>query len=593
MSEQPPEQQTPANPNTQADIGWDRVAQEMHTWHPGLQEHAKRHLQERGLLHLVSPTDSESIVQPVAKEPEQSLKQTQSALGDTLQVSRLVRPTMENVPNSSTTEYVTAPFGISLRDIIPDSMKEMEAKDVVFAHGVDEESLRHVDELASKLYARCVDIMNSGSTLQKYALATIISRGVETEGLNTENEYNTFLLMRLPSKLIENGLRPTDYEDNVRAQNALAESRGISENDDNAMDTFDEEIDALEENTFDPDESIRDQIEDEIIKSVDDVNKSEIGRFFMDRWDKSDVLDMLTVLKVNAGNVYSNRLLLRFFEAWGKYTEQHNNIDVVACYQGAASAVEQKIDEGVIPVEFRKKIQLYHPIGFEFVDKMVVAINNNANNWAGYYHGGNGNGGTFSIVEDYSDLLPDAFEEPDVHGSVFFREPGTEDLYEEQSDYRHKIAIHELFHHLSGHAYTKLIDETHNRKVGLSTGSWGRMLNEAITERLASLVYPQADQSYSEERAFLHALQSNSEGLITDDLLYDAYLEEREEGGLPQLKKLIQIIGEAYGQKGFIQRVDKVFEDDGYQAAIDYLRHATKAMGRQFVEPLGNDEIAA
>lgn len=27
----------------------------------------------------------------------------------------------------------------------------------------------------------------------------------------------------------------------------------------------------------------------------------------------------------------------------------------------------------------------------------------------------------------------------------------------------------------------------------------------------------------------MHALQSNSDGLITDGLLYDAYLEEREE----------------------------------------------------------------
>jgi hypothetical protein len=38
--------------------GWKNVAKQMDTWHPGLQEHAKRHLKKRGLLHLVTAQDS-------------------------------------------------------------------------------------------------------------------------------------------------------------------------------------------------------------------------------------------------------------------------------------------------------------------------------------------------------------------------------------------------------------------------------------------------------------------------------------------------------------------------------------------------------
>ncbi len=397
MSEQPTEQLISADSGTHEEYGWHRVAQEMHAWHPGLQEHARRHLEQKGLLHLVVPTEAEGGTSI------DTAQQNQHVISNTRIVNRIARPTTEYASHTATTEYVTSPFDISLRDVTPDSIKQMSVEDVVFAHGTDEESLRHFDEAASKLYGRCVDIMNTGSVLQRYALATIVARGIEEEGFDTENGYNTFLLMRLPPKLVESGLNPTDYENYSEAARALANSKGIDTDDDHAMDAFYEEVDELEENTLDPDGSIRDQIKDEILGSVDDEHASEIGRLFMNRWGMDDVLDVLTVLKLDTGNIYSNRLLLRFFEASGKYTEQHNNIDVVACYQEAVSAVEQKIEEGVIPIEFRQKIQLYHPRGFEFVDKMVVAINNDANNWAGYYHSGNGNGGTFSIVEDYSD----------------------------------------------------------------------------------------------------------------------------------------------------------------------------------------------
>lgn len=49
MSEQPvfPEQADPDND------GWYKVAEEMSTWHPGLQEHARRNLAKRQLGHLV------------------------------------------------------------------------------------------------------------------------------------------------------------------------------------------------------------------------------------------------------------------------------------------------------------------------------------------------------------------------------------------------------------------------------------------------------------------------------------------------------------------------------------------------------------
>lgn len=41
--------------------GWRAVAEQMHEWHPGLQEHARRNLAERGLSHLVS---DDQLTQP-------------------------------------------------------------------------------------------------------------------------------------------------------------------------------------------------------------------------------------------------------------------------------------------------------------------------------------------------------------------------------------------------------------------------------------------------------------------------------------------------------------------------------------------------
>lgn len=50
MSEQPSQQPD----NAHEEDGWRAVAEQMHEWHPGLQEHARRNLAERGLSHLVS-----------------------------------------------------------------------------------------------------------------------------------------------------------------------------------------------------------------------------------------------------------------------------------------------------------------------------------------------------------------------------------------------------------------------------------------------------------------------------------------------------------------------------------------------------------
>lgn len=50
MSEQPTKNITTIEPDQVDHAGWDRVAQEMHTWHPDLQKHAKKHLAIRGLL---------------------------------------------------------------------------------------------------------------------------------------------------------------------------------------------------------------------------------------------------------------------------------------------------------------------------------------------------------------------------------------------------------------------------------------------------------------------------------------------------------------------------------------------------------------
>ena len=56
MSEQPLDAQG-INPATQESYGWEHVAQDMPGWHPGLQEHAKRQIEARGLLPTAEPTE--------------------------------------------------------------------------------------------------------------------------------------------------------------------------------------------------------------------------------------------------------------------------------------------------------------------------------------------------------------------------------------------------------------------------------------------------------------------------------------------------------------------------------------------------------
>lgn len=574
MPEQPTDQQLPADSDTQEEYGWHQVAQEMHAWHPGLQEHARRHLEQRGLLHLVASSDAEDALQQGVRKYDTLPEQTQNTSSGVSQIRRILRPKIDSTVESLTeTKVIADPEGIHVSDALTDEMKATSAEEFVLGHDIDIDAMDSADRVADKLYNFCVELMSEESVLRKYALATVIARGVS----HTEfDDSNIFVLMNTPALVEEKGHNPSEYRSLMKVYDVLALEAGLDPEED---DGFWVETEAEMGVSIDPERIIANKLYKELIEDMGDdlYFESELGSEFEYGYETTerDTLDMLTVLTLNKGNKYYKRLLLRVFS---EASRAESPVNVADYYEEAVSQVEQKISEGVIPSAFGDKLRLYHPKEFVYEDKMT-AILNNRGHWAGYY---TAEAGRFSIIEDYEELLP-ATEEQEAQ--IEFREPGTGNQYDESSDYKLKVAIHELFHHLSGHAYVDKGGEVHNRKVGLDTDSWGRMLNEAVTERLASLVYPQADQSYSEERAFLHALQSNSDGLITDGLLYDAYLEEREEGGLPQLKKLIQVIGEAYGQKGFIQRVDKVFEDDGYRAAINYLRRATEAMGRPFIEP--------
>jgi hypothetical protein len=577
MSEQPTEQQVPTDSDTQEGYGWGQVAQEMHAWHPGLQEHARRHLEDRGLLHLVTSIEAEADSPEDIQRHDQSPQHTMT---DTPRVKRLTRPTAESkVDMPIETMIVTDPEGIPVSDVLTDDMKKMPTEEFIFGHGIDKATMELVDRTAGKLYDFCAAIMKEDIGLRKYALATFVARGLNNIHLDEDGIY---LLMQAPAIAEQNGLSPAEYSSWGNISDALAEKTGVD------GDNFYEKFQIEASTSIDPENTIADRLRKELLEDLDDdpgFPESELGSTFEygDDSAEEDTLDMLTVLQLDKGNIYYKRLLLKVFS---EASSAEAPIDVVEYYEAARSMVEQKIKEGIIPPAFSEKLRLYHPSEYVYEDKMTAILNGNEHA-AGYYQG---EVGRFAIVEDYRELLPIVEE---ATTPVTFREPGTEDQYDETSDYKFKVAIHELFHHLSGHSFVEIGDKIDNRKVGLGTGSWGRMLNEAVTERLASLVYPQADQAYGEERAFLQALQVNSDGSVTDELLYDAYLEEREEGGLPHLKKLIQTVGEAYGQKGFIQRVDKVFEDEGYHAAIDYLRHATEAMGRQFVDPLGSNKVAA
>jgi len=117
MSEQPTEQQLPTNSSIQDEHGWDRVAQEMHAWHPGLQVHARRHLEERGLLHLVASSDSEGHLQQGTEKHDPPLEQTSDASINVPLVRRIVRPRVDSTVESPTeTKIIAGPEGIYISD---------------------------------------------------------------------------------------------------------------------------------------------------------------------------------------------------------------------------------------------------------------------------------------------------------------------------------------------------------------------------------------------------------------------------------------------------------------------------------------------
>lgn len=56
------------------DEGWRAVAEQMHEWHPGLQEHAKRNLAERGLTHLINQKSDTISVDMVIDEDAERIE---------------------------------------------------------------------------------------------------------------------------------------------------------------------------------------------------------------------------------------------------------------------------------------------------------------------------------------------------------------------------------------------------------------------------------------------------------------------------------------------------------------------------------------
>lgn len=97
MSEQP------VSPQPQeADDGWRKVADTMHEWHPGLQEHAKRHLAMRGLL----PPTSEESESLELHAPEEVV--TPEVVGDPEKLKKGIKIVVGGPPHSGKSVFIEA-----------------------------------------------------------------------------------------------------------------------------------------------------------------------------------------------------------------------------------------------------------------------------------------------------------------------------------------------------------------------------------------------------------------------------------------------------------------------------------------------------
>lgn len=85
MSETP----IPSSSNSNLDPGWQQVAQEMHTYHPALQEHAARNLAERGIE--ISPEhhqDHIDIARPAVTNIDELTAEEQDFVGEVIEIGQ-------------------------------------------------------------------------------------------------------------------------------------------------------------------------------------------------------------------------------------------------------------------------------------------------------------------------------------------------------------------------------------------------------------------------------------------------------------------------------------------------------------------------
>ena len=107
--------------------GWQAVAEQMHEWHPGLQEHARRNLAERGLTHLIGQSGNTITADVVVDDDEERVETDipRLTLDDKKWIEALAFRDVEDEELESVNRVIETGSRWISRDTDPDTVNEV------------------------------------------------------------------------------------------------------------------------------------------------------------------------------------------------------------------------------------------------------------------------------------------------------------------------------------------------------------------------------------------------------------------------------------------------------------------------------------